>query len=301
MNSTKTVKSSPPQFLSVILAVYNAAKTIHEQLEALKAQIYEGEWEIIIVNNCSTDNTIEVVQAYQVQMPHLHLVHAMEKQGRAYACNVGAQSARGDALIFCDADDIVTPGWLPALAKALETYEVVAGALDLETLNQAAPQRPPAYLDARTPILDFLPYAVGCNFGVSRQAFEAVGGYSEEFVKGQDVDISWRLQLHGYPIGDAPEAIVRYRYRETLWGVWKQFMKIGYFQTLTYVRFAPYGMPRSSIRKTLQRYKKLLKPKRVARVLLRRASRPEQARWVWEAAIYFGRLWGSIRHRTLYL
>lgn len=234
-------------------------------------------------------------------MPHLRLVEAVEKQGRPYACNVGTQVARGTTFIFCDADDVVAPGWLTAMAEALETYEAVVGAIDIDTLNQCAPERPRPFENAKAPILDFLPYAIGCNFGLSRRAFEQVGGFSEEFVKGQDVDISWRLQLQGYTIHDVPTAVVCYRYRETLGEVWKQYMRIGYFQTLTYKRFALHGMPRSSTRQALAQHRRLIRIKKIMRLLLGRVSEQEQNRWVWQTAIRLGRIHGSLRFRTLYL
>lgn len=77
-----TATSKPKQhlaMLSVIIPAHNAANTLGEQLEALKAQEYDGNWEIVVVNNGSTDNTVKVIQDYQHLMPHLRLVHALER------------------------------------------------------------------------------------------------------------------------------------------------------------------------------------------------------------------------------
>src|SRR5689334_1052511 len=152
-------RPSYPRLISVIIPAYNAAITLGEQLAALKEQVYAGPWEVLVVNNRSTDGTVAVVTRYQVSMPHLRLVQAFDKQGRSYACNVGARAARGDALIFCDADDVAAPGWLAGLARAIETHEVVAGPVEVDRLNPRAPWRPTPCGGGKQPALNFLPQA----------------------------------------------------------------------------------------------------------------------------------------------
>lgn len=289
------------QLLSVIIPAYNAEEFLPQQLEALKSQEYEGDWEIIVVNNRSTDSTVKIVANYQQAMPHLRLVHAPARQKRAYAYNTGAAAAQGDAFIFCDADDIVAAGWLKAMGEALKHHELVAGKLDLEQLNQNAPRRPPPLSGSKHRLTGFMPYVITCNMGIRRQPFEAAGGFAEEFTGGGDVDLSWRLQLMGYKIHDAPEAIVYYRYRDTLRGVWKQALRIGYFQVLHYQRFNSYGMPRNSIKEALVAYWRLLRPKKTVRLALKQLKKTELEKWVWQSGLYLGRLLGSIHFRVIYL
>ncbi len=302
MNADGFAKHSPSQrpMLSVIIPACNAAHVLGEQLEALKAQEYDGDWEIVVVNNCSTDGTADLVQDYQRLMPNLYLVHALARQNASYyARNVGVQAARGEALLFCDADDVVAPGWLRALAEAFEKHDLVAGAVKVDTLNQSAPWRSPPLTGVERPALGFLPYVIGCNLAVSREAFEAINGYSEQFLSNGDVDLAWRLQLHGYTIHDAP-ALVHYRYRDTLKALWKQYVKYGYYNTLVYRHFASYGMPRSSTRRAILRlYKRLIR--QGLRFLLRRGEPRERSVWLSEVALRWGRILGSLRHRTLYL
>jgi glycosyltransferase involved in cell wall biosynthesis len=239
MKGATSASPSRRRLLSVIIPAYNAADTLGVQLDALKAQDYNGDWEIVVVNNGSTDNTAKVVQDYQRLMPHLRLVHGLAKQNPSYARNTDAQAARGDAFLFCDADDVVAPGWVSALAEALEKHDVVFGAIEMQTLNQYT--RPNLYgRNAKVLFLDFLPRAVGCNFAISREAFEAVGGFSQDFPRGQDVDISWRLQLRGYSLHDAPAAVVYYRDRTTLLAIWKQGVSNGQAYVNLYRHFAAY-------------------------------------------------------------
>ena len=285
------------RLISVIIPAYNAAKTLGAQLDALKEQVYDGPWEILVVNNRSTDETVEVVKAYQSSMPNLHLVQALSKQGRSHACNVGAQAAKGDALIFCDADDIAAPGWLAALAAALEYHEFVAGSIEIHMLNPRTPWRPNPVISGRHPALNFLPQAPGTNMAMSRAAFDAVGGFTEGIPPCEDIDISWRLQLKGYTIEDAPDAVMHIRYRETMESLWKQITLYGECHAFLYRHFAAHGMPGSSMNDVAKRYYWLLT--NVPRLML--PNRQERSRWVYQAAGRWGRLRGSLRYRTFYL
>ncbi len=299
LQTNKVTHTQPRQrqMLSVIMPVYNAAATLGEQLEALKAQNYEGNWEIVAVNNRSTDSSVNIIQAYQGQMPHLRLVDAIEKQGRAYACNVGAREAKGDAFIFCDADDVVAPSWLAAMAEGLAQSEFAAGTIEVEALNQTKPwcPQPPNWATKRN--LDFLPFAGGALMAVSRQAFEQVGGFNEDAPFCEDIDLSWRLQLQGFTLYPVPEAIVHVRYRETVQAMWKQNVRFAEAHVYLYKCFTAYGMPRSSIDVALCKYNQLVKS--IPTLLW--GQQKQQAHLVRTAAVCWGRLRGSLRYRTIYL
>ncbi len=285
-------------FLSVIIPVYNAVDTLGEQLEALRRQSYKGEWELIIVNNRSTDGTVELVNNYRKIMPNLRLVHALGEQGKGYAANVGVKAAKSDGLIFSDADDVVASDWLHNMAEALESYDFIAGFVEVSTLNQDAIWRPTPPNYPMSPALGFLPGAIGCNMGFSRQAFKAVGGFAaKEALFCEDFDFSWRLILHGYTLHYVPAAIVHYRYRKTLWGTWKQVLNYAEAQVRLYRRFAVYGMPRPSPRTVLTEYKRLIRkiPNLWAKDPKKRIM------WVRRTAVALGRLRGSLRYHTLYL
>jgi GT2 family glycosyltransferase len=231
-------------------------------------------------------------------MPNLQLVSATEGKGAAYARNEGARVARATKLLFCDGDDIVDVGWLAAMTQAMETHQFVTGSLDTEKLNKDN------YWVRRTPpngskikVLDFLPYAVSCNVGISREVFEKVGGFSEEFIHGQDIDLSWRLHLNGCEVHDVPEAIVFYRFRQNLKDTWRQITAYAVSHVHLYQHFAHYGMPRSSFRVALRRYRWLIK-----RAYCLVLHRPQcRVKWIYTAALCWGRFKGSIRYRKFYL
>jgi len=112
--------------LSVIIPCFNAANMIAVQLEALANQQCSEPWEVIASDNGSTDKTVAIVEQYQKKLPNLRIVNSSELRGAAHARNVGALTAAGDALVFCDADDEVAPGWVAAMGEALSKYDFVA-------------------------------------------------------------------------------------------------------------------------------------------------------------------------------
>jgi glycosyltransferase involved in cell wall biosynthesis len=71
------------------------------------------------VDNRSTDQTAALVQRCGATFPRLRLVAAPDRMSRSYACNVGARAAHGDVFLFCDSDDLLSEGWLPAFAEVL--------------------------------------------------------------------------------------------------------------------------------------------------------------------------------------
>jgi glycosyltransferase involved in cell wall biosynthesis len=282
--------------VSVIIPAYNCAKTLGAQLDALRTQATDFPWEIIVVDNGSTDETVPLVQRHQKTAPNLILVHATEKKSTSYGRNVGASNAHGDILLFCDGDDIVAPGWLSAMARALERHEFVVGRVEVQKLNSDVPEKY-GNNGLNDKAYHFLPYAIGCTMGVTRRAFESVGGFSTMCTKCMDVDLSWRLQLAGYSLHEVPEAEVYYRYRTTAWSHWKTAFSFSQAHVALYKRFAVHGAKRSPIRQALRRYKKVLS--RLPNIA--RMTQRERIVWASELGVSLGRIWGSLRYRTLYL
>lgn len=283
--------------ISIIIPTRNGEPFLAEQLEALQRQTYDGAWEVLVVDNQSSDGTASVVRSYQAHIPELHLVPAHQKKGRPYACNTGARAARGDRLLFCDADDVAEPGWVAAMARALEEADAVAGALETKDLNEDTTYRPFRYDEQHWVALDFLPFIAGANMGISRQIFEAIGGFDELLLTSQDIEISWRLQIQGFKLRFAPDAVMKYRMRGSLSHLWHQLRQYTFYYPLLYQRYAHRGMPGTTVQTVIERYVWLLKhiP------FLLKGSPKARAAWVSRAAIALGLLQGSIHFKVLYL
>ena len=194
--------------ISVVVPVRNAAPWLATQLQALGDQQVPGRFEVVVVDNGSTDGSEAEGRAWAERHPSGRWMEASTVTGPGAARNAGVAAARGDLVAFCDADDVVRPGWLAACAVALDTDDVVAGVFDFWSLNG---HRPSALRPAATGQLGFLPAGLGANLAVRRQPFEAVGGFAEDLMIGEDIDLCWRLQLAGYRFAVAPDAVVSKR------------------------------------------------------------------------------------------
>jgi len=198
--------------ISVVVAVRDGLPWLDEQLRALVAQECDSDWEIVVADNGSTDASAATARAWGARSVAVLLVDASARRGPAAARNIGASSARGDLLAFCDADDVVQPGWLQAMSTALGGADVVAGAFELGSLNGGDRGIPSP---AVTRQLGDLPAGLAANLGVTRKAFEAVGGFDENLKVGEDIDLCWRLQQEGFRFSTEPEAVVSKRERAT--------------------------------------------------------------------------------------
>jgi glycosyltransferase involved in cell wall biosynthesis len=282
---------SPPLKLSVIMPCLNAAATIGVQLEALAGQVWEGEWEVVVADNGSTDRSREIVESYRGRLPGLRLVDASDRRGQAHARNAGAAAAGGDAFLFCDADDEVAPGWLAALGRALAVHEFVACRYDNEKLNPAWVQR--THLNPQREGLTtydyppFLPHAGGGGLGVRRAVHEAVGGFDESLPALEDTDYCWRIQLAGHSFHFAPDAVVNIRHRHDPRSIFRQGVSYGRHNVLIYSRYRPRGMPRLGVLPGVLRWGML-----ILRTPLMLLTREGRSRWLWQMGWRLGRIQG---------
>ncbi len=278
-----------PRVISVVVPARNAGAVLGGQLAALCAQSYQGEWEVIVADNGSSDDTAAVARTWINRLPGLRVVPASATRGPGAARNVGARSAAGDLLAFCDADDRVAPEWLAACEKALEAADVVAGAIDISTL--ANPPEEPGYFNAE--IFEFLPTGLGANLAARRDAFLDLGGFDEAMRVGEDVDFCWRSQLAGLRYSEAPEALVVKRVPTRTIDILCKTFLYGRSDVALYSRYRSKGMPRHlgrAVRVPVWLF-------RHPHFLLRLQGRKHLA---WVAGTYAGRLVGSIEHWVLY-
>lgn len=285
--------------VSIILCCLNEAKRIHNQLDALAGQKWQKPWEVVVSDNGSTDGTQAIVEGYRDRLPNLVLIDSSERAGPGYARNAAIAAASGDKLLFCDADDVVGPGWLTAMATGLEQHDFVACRADFAKLN------PPWLLAARNGTQEkglqsydyppFLPHAAGGTIGLKRYWHERIGGIDETMLRLQDTDYCWRLQLAGAELHFVPDAVVYYRLRPDMKTTCRQARLWGEYNVLLYKKYRRHGMPRLS---RVTGVRNMLGLLRRSVQLLNRERRPE---WLWDASWATGRLIGSIKHRIFAL
>ena len=290
--------------LSVVIPCRNAARFLPVQLEALAREHGDEPWEVVISDNGSTDDTREVASRFSGRLP-LRVVDSSERQGRAFACNIGARAARARALAFVDADDEVAPGYVAGMTRALARDDFVAARIDSETLNPGwvRATRGPFQTDELLNVFDFLPFALGCSLGVTRRAFEAVGGFREDVPFAEDVDFCWRLQLSGTPLVLVPDVVLRYRYQDTLCGLYRQSFGYGIGQAALYASYRSRGMPPRLRKRGVWGLFKGAVWEVYALLwhVPHLRTRADLALFLHLAGYQVGRVRGSFRYRTLYL
>jgi glycosyltransferase involved in cell wall biosynthesis len=277
--------------VSVVIPAYNAAATIEQQFRVLEQEDYEGEWEIVVADNGSTDRTARVVESWSDRLP-VRLVDASDRRGPSAARNIGAAAAKGDIIAFTDADDVVFPGWLAAAASigVFGTGPVVKF-----TDGQPVPRAHPHGARCGMSHLGFLPYSDGSNFIIRAEAFAAYGGFDEARRTGEDVDLSWRMQLDGISMEALPAAVVASRVRTRSRSVFRQYFGYGVGDVELARDYRARGLPGQSAGAVIRSWLGL-----VARVpLLWRADQRE--RWLHQFGRRLGRVVGSVKYRKLWL
>ncbi len=285
----------PLRLVSVIVPARNQATLLRHQLCALGSQTYEGAWEVVVADNGSTDQTVALARDWASRFPSLRVVDASERIGVNRARNAGARAARGELLLFCDADDEVTPEWIDRMVDAARWYDLVGGRLDRQTLNDpvSAAWRIPLQDDGLPVGLNFLEYSLGANFGIWAAVLREIGGWNEDYSGGcDDVELCWRAQLSGYRLGFAREAVIRYRYRAELIAMARQVYWYGFAEPLLHRDFREYGLPPHGLGRHISELLWL-----ASRAWNIAWSRELRGRWTCYASYWAGRACGSLNHR----
>lgn len=282
--------------LSVVIAAHNAAVTLPEQLEALRTEQWAQPWEIVLVDNASTDDTRVIAERCSAGLARLRIVEALTGRGPAHARNVGASHALGRSLAFCDADDVIAGGWVRAMGEALVGHEFVSGPLELRQLNAdwLADSRGSTGTNGAVWFDGVFPFASSCNFGIRRERFDELGGFDEALHVGEDIELSYRLSQAGVELRFEPAAVVHYRYRPTLRATFDQARAYGASRPRIAERLRTDGAEVSQWQGA-RNWAWLVKH---ADLLGTKAGR---ARWLWVAGQRVGNLQGSLEVRRLYL
>lgn len=278
--------------LSVIIPCRNGETHLACQLDALASQETSFPWEVVLVDNGSTDRSVLVAEKYAARL-QLKIVSAPDRANQAYAQNVGAYAARAEKLVFINDDDEVAPRFLASMFTTLQDHDFVACPRDL-ALNPEwtvdAYDVPPSAFGG-----PFFPYAFGSAMGLSRKAFDSIGGCPEEYEACEDMAISYRLQQKGFALVFLPEPLHGYRLRSTISGLFRQTRKWGCYGALVYREFGASFVPRRPASIVLPEWFHALGDLMAVR------SKVDLARCAVRCGYSIGRLEGSLRHRVFYL
>lgn len=222
---------------SIVIPAYNQATLLLRLLESIERLEGREDMEVIVADDCSTDETPATVVAWIAKglpFPAQHL--RMERNGGpGKARNAGLRAARGEVVLFTDTDCVVDTGWMRALVSALSLENKVVGsggsvkplstASIFARYNTVNATLEPFYLSPEPPV-----YLVTCNCAYLRAPLLAVGGFAEDVrvPGGEDIAASIRLFHEGYRFCYVPEARIWHDYRETFVKFIRTWRNYGY-------------------------------------------------------------------------
>lgn len=221
---------------SVIIPAYNSADTIEDTLKALKNQTEKG-FEVIAVDDGSTDDTREVVSRYPVKL--LNQGH----RGPAAARNLGAKMAKGDVLVFTDSDCVPAKDWLEEMLKPLKDPNIVGAQGRYETKQRELIALFAQYeIEERYERMrkrEYIDFIGSYSAAYRRKVFLEVGGFDETFpmASGEDPDLSFRL-AEKYRMVFNPKAVVFHHHPDTLPSYLKKKFYRAYWRVVLYKKHA---------------------------------------------------------------
>ena len=201
--------------LTVVLATHNRADLLDEALAALSTQEWDGDWNIVAVDNASTDETPAVMDRWAERMPvPMRIVRATEGRGPSYARNTGVDHCDAPHVAFVDDDDLVGHGWVAAIGEALRANPLVASRFDYDHLNPPAVAATNVVNVDRLPEVGATPVASSAGLGCHRSLWHRLGGNDEALRYGEDIDFSLRASATGTDPVLQPDAVYHVRLRD---------------------------------------------------------------------------------------
>ena len=222
--------------ITVILCTWNRCESLRSVLADLERSIVPEEirWEVLVVDNNSTDNTRAVCEEFMQRDSERFRYLFEGQQGKTNALNAGIREARGEILALTDDDVIVDPHWVSEVYAAIQEYSCAAVAGRIipqwncekpKWVEFDGPFRHPAYggivnFDKGDEPRELTVTAVGANMGLRKSAFEKYGPYrrdlnrTHDLLGGEDTEYCRRLMHSGERLMYAPKAVIHHPVEE---------------------------------------------------------------------------------------
>ncbi|MGQ0557343.1 MAG: glycosyltransferase [Nitrospiraceae bacterium] len=217
------LRTMPAMTCSIIIPTWNKIELTRQCLTALAASIVDVSFEVIIVDNGSTDGTREFLSELKGDV---RIILNDQNLGFAKACNQGARAARGKYLVFLNNDTIPQSQWLNPLVNEVDEHSDVgivgskllfadgsiqhAGVVFMRSITTAyhiyrsAPSADPGVNQRRA----FQAVTAACML-IRREIFEEVQGFDEAFINGfEDVDLCLKVRGKGYQVIYQPRSVL---------------------------------------------------------------------------------------------
>lgn len=222
-----------PPMASILIPCFNEGENAEETIDAALNQRYP-DFEVIAINDGSTDNTAEVLDRLAARHEKLRVIHLDRNLGKANALRMGALAARSEYLVCIDGDallDEYATHWLVSHLLAGPRVGAVTGNPRIRNRSTLLGRLQVGEFSSIIGMIKRAQRVYGRIFTVSgvisafrRTALHRIGYWSEDMVT-EDIDISWRLQMDHWDIRYEPNALCFILMPETLKGLWRQRLR----------------------------------------------------------------------------
>ncbi len=225
--------------VSVIIPAYNAEDTLNQCLAALALQTYPADsYEVIVVDDGSTDKTGTIAKKHGVRYIR------QQNQGPAAARNKGVKEARGNIILFTDADCVPDKDWISQMLKPFEDGQVAAVKGAYRTRQGSLMARfAQLEFEERFELLkksDSIDMVDTYAAGFRREIFLKLGGFDTSFpvANNEDTELSYRMSNEGYKMRFNPQATVCHlRHSDTVAKYARLKFWRGYWRMVVYKKF----------------------------------------------------------------
>jgi biofilm PGA synthesis N-glycosyltransferase PgaC len=255
----RIVSQPPPRadypLIAVLVPCYNEEANAEETIEALMESKYPN-FEVIAINDGSTDRTGEILNGLAERFPRLRVIHQLKNQGKAVGLNTAALFSRAEFFVGIDGDARLDPHALHWLIRHFDDHEVgaVTGNPRVRNRSTLLGRIQVGEFSSIVGLIKRAQRSVGLIFTVSgvitafrRSALHEVGYWSPEKLT-EDVDVSWKLQMAGWEVRFEPRALCWILMPETYRGLWKQRLRWSMGGTQVLLDYWPQLLDRKMIR-----------------------------------------------------
>ena len=230
----QTVFPEPSQeSCSIIIPCFNEEEQIRETIKFAMQSQYP-DFEVIAINDGSTDKTAEILDELALHYPKLRVVHLAENQGKAYALRAGAMVSQHEFLICIDGDALLHPHAVFWMMNHLTNYPRVGAVTGNPRIINRSSVLGKIQVGEFSSIIGLIKRAQrtygriftvsGVIAGFRKTALDRIGYWRDDMIT-EDIDVSWRLQFDHWDLQYVPKALCYIYMPETFKGLWQQRLR----------------------------------------------------------------------------
>ncbi len=198
--------------VSVVMSVYNSERFLRQAIESILSQTYR-DFEFIIVNDGSTDGSLDIIEAYAKKDSRICLI-SRENKGLVASLNEGIAAARGIYIARMDADDIAKPERIAKQYAYMQANKLALCGSAAETIDEAGKKIGKlAYLPQKSTLRTYTLFHnpfIHPSVMFRKDVFEAAGGYRRFFAHIEDYEL-WTRIIFAHAADNIPEMLLEYR------------------------------------------------------------------------------------------